>query len=92
MIFAVVVLHNGLGYLLGFFAARAFGLTLSKRKAIAIGWPKPTGSPRKASPTRNESVTGESAGGVKRSGVIQNSWACAAEAKHSAAQKIHFFM
>lgn len=36
MIFAVVVLHNGLGYLLGFFAARACGLSLSKRKAIAI--------------------------------------------------------
>ena len=36
MIFAVVVLHNGLGYLLGFFAARTFGLSLAKRKAIAI--------------------------------------------------------
>jgi bile acid:Na+ symporter, BASS family len=36
MIFAVVVLHNGLGYLLGFFAAKALGLNLSKRKAIAI--------------------------------------------------------
>ncbi|MGP4804355.1 bile acid:sodium symporter family protein [Agrobacterium cavarae] len=36
MIFAVVILHNGLGYLLGFFAAKAFGLTLAKRKAIAI--------------------------------------------------------
>jgi BASS family bile acid:Na+ symporter len=36
MIFAVVVLHNGLGYLLGFFAARACGLSLAKRKAIAI--------------------------------------------------------
>ncbi|MDI7862408.1 bile acid:sodium symporter family protein [Rhizobiaceae bacterium n13] len=36
MIFAVVVLHNGLGYLLGFTAARAFGLSLAKRKAIAI--------------------------------------------------------
>lgn len=36
MIFAVVVLHNGLGYLLGFFAAQASGLSLSKRKAIAI--------------------------------------------------------
>ena len=36
LIFAVVVLHNGLGYLLGFFAARAFGLSLAKRKAIAI--------------------------------------------------------
>lgn len=36
LIFAVVVLHNGLGYLLGFFAAKAFGLSLAKRKAIAI--------------------------------------------------------
>ncbi|WP_210049576.1 bile acid:sodium symporter family protein [Neorhizobium petrolearium] len=36
LIFAVVVLHNGLGYLLGFFAARASGLSLAKRKAIAI--------------------------------------------------------
>nr|WP_280517656.1 bile acid:sodium symporter family protein [Falsirhodobacter halotolerans] len=35
-IFAVVVLHNGLGYMVGFFAARAFGLSLAKRKAIAI--------------------------------------------------------
>lgn len=36
MIFAVVVLHNGIGYLLGFFAGKAFGLSLAKRKAIAI--------------------------------------------------------
>ncbi|OLP45070.1 bile acid:sodium symporter family protein [Rhizobium oryziradicis] len=36
MIFAVVVLHNGLGYLLGYFAAKALGLNLTKRKAIAI--------------------------------------------------------
>jgi BASS family bile acid:Na+ symporter len=36
MIFAVVVLHNGLGYLLGYFAAKAFGLSLTKRKALAI--------------------------------------------------------
>ncbi|OWJ80148.1 MULTISPECIES: bile acid:sodium symporter family protein [Haematobacter] len=36
MIFAVVVLHNGLGYLIGFFAAKAAGLSLAKRKAIAI--------------------------------------------------------
>jgi BASS family bile acid:Na+ symporter len=36
LIFAVVVLHNGLGYLFGFFAAKAFGLTLPKRKALAI--------------------------------------------------------
>ncbi|WP_075292278.1 bile acid:sodium symporter family protein [Pararhizobium arenae] len=36
MIFVIVVLHNGLGYLLGFFAAKASGLSLAKRKAIAI--------------------------------------------------------
>lgn len=36
LIFAVVVLHNATGYLLGFFAGRAFGLSLAKRKAIAI--------------------------------------------------------
>lgn len=36
MIFAVVVLHNGVGYLLGYFAARATGLSVAKRKAIAI--------------------------------------------------------
>ncbi len=36
MIFAVVVLHNGLGLLLGYFAARAAGLSLAKRKAISI--------------------------------------------------------
>ncbi len=36
LIFLVVMLHNGLGYLLGFFAARACGLSLAKRKAIAI--------------------------------------------------------
>lgn len=36
LIFAVVVLHNGLGYLLGYFAAKASGLSLAKRKAIAI--------------------------------------------------------
>ncbi|MGE6782313.1 bile acid:sodium symporter family protein [Ensifer adhaerens] len=36
LIFAVVVLHNSLGYLLGFFAAKAAGLSLAKRKAIAI--------------------------------------------------------
>ncbi|KFI28687.1 sodium transporter [Haematobacter massiliensis] len=36
MIFAVVVLHNGLGYLIGYFAAKAAGLSLAKRKAIAI--------------------------------------------------------
>ncbi len=36
LIFSIVVLHNGLGYLLGFFTAKAFGLSLAKRKAIAI--------------------------------------------------------
>jgi len=36
LIFVVVILHNGLGYLLGFFAAKATGLSLAKRKAIAI--------------------------------------------------------
>lgn len=36
MIFAVVVLHNGIGYLLGFAAAKATGMSLAKRKAIAI--------------------------------------------------------
>lgn len=36
MIFAVVVLHNGFGYLLGFLAAKALGLNMAKRKAIAI--------------------------------------------------------
>lgn len=36
MIFAVVVLHNMLGYLIGFVAARLAGLDLAARKAIAI--------------------------------------------------------
>ncbi|MFC0201690.1 bile acid:sodium symporter family protein [Paracoccus rhizosphaerae] len=36
MIFAVVLLHNGLGYLIGFAAARLAGLDLARRKAIAI--------------------------------------------------------
>ncbi|MBD9371376.1 bile acid:sodium symporter family protein [Rhizobium sp. ARZ01] len=36
MIFAVVILHNGVGYLLGYFAARMTGLSVAKRKAIAI--------------------------------------------------------
>lgn len=36
LIFAVVVLHNGLGYLIGYLAARAGGLSMAKRKAIAI--------------------------------------------------------
>ncbi|WP_128253708.1 bile acid:sodium symporter family protein [Falsirhodobacter deserti] len=36
MIFAVVVLHNGIGFALGYTAARLFGLSLAKRKAIAL--------------------------------------------------------
>lgn len=36
MIFAVVVLHNGIGYLLGFFAARSVGMSMAKQKAISI--------------------------------------------------------
>jgi len=36
MVFVVVILHNGLGFLLGFFAAKATGLSLAQRKAIAI--------------------------------------------------------
>ncbi|TKT79093.1 bile acid:sodium symporter family protein [Aquamicrobium sp. LC103] len=36
LIFAVVVLHNGFGLALGYFAARFAGLSLAKRKAISI--------------------------------------------------------
>lgn len=36
LIIAIVILHNGLGYLLGFFAAKVLGLDLAKQKAIAI--------------------------------------------------------
>ncbi|NTF44317.1 bile acid:sodium symporter family protein [Rhizobium rhizogenes] len=36
LIFAIVVLHNGFGYLFGYFAAKLFGLSLPKRKALAI--------------------------------------------------------
>lgn len=36
MIFAVVVLHNLLGYAIGYLAARVTGLSLARRKAIAI--------------------------------------------------------
>lgn len=36
LIFLVVVLHNGLGYLIGFLAGRATGMSIAKRKAIAI--------------------------------------------------------
>lgn len=36
LIFIVVVLHNGIGYLLGFTAAKLTGMSLAKRKAIAV--------------------------------------------------------
>ncbi|NYB74978.1 bile acid:sodium symporter family protein [Sedimentibacter hydroxybenzoicus DSM 7310] len=36
LIIAIVILHNSFGYLLGFFTARVFGLSLSKQKTIAI--------------------------------------------------------
>lgn len=36
MIFAVVVLHNGLGLLLGYWLGKLSGMSVSKRKAIAI--------------------------------------------------------
>ena len=36
MIFAVVVLHNGLGLLLGYWLARMSGMSMAKRKAISI--------------------------------------------------------
>ena len=36
LIFLVVVLHNGLGYLIGGIFARIFGLSIAKQKAIAI--------------------------------------------------------
>lgn len=36
MIFAVVVLHNGLGLLLGYWLAKLSGLSVAKRKAISI--------------------------------------------------------
>lgn len=36
IIFVVVVLHNVLGYLIGFFFAKLFKMNLAKRKAIAI--------------------------------------------------------
>jgi len=35
-IFAVVVLHNGLGLLLGYLLARAFGLNVAQRKTMSI--------------------------------------------------------
>jgi bile acid:Na+ symporter, BASS family len=36
LIFAVVVLHNLLGYCLGFFFSRLFGMDLAKQKAVAL--------------------------------------------------------
>ena len=36
LIFAVVVLHNGIGYLLGFFAAKSTGLPYDAQKTLAI--------------------------------------------------------
>ena len=36
LIFAVVILHNGLGYLIGYWAARLMGLSHADNKAIAI--------------------------------------------------------
>ncbi len=36
MIFAVVVLHNGLGLLLGYWLAKLTGMDISKRKALSI--------------------------------------------------------
>lgn len=36
LIFAVVILHNGLGYLLGYLAARIFKLNYADKKAVAI--------------------------------------------------------
>ncbi|MBX8782749.1 bile acid:sodium symporter family protein [Pseudochrobactrum algeriensis] len=36
LIFLVVVLHNGIGYMLGFTAAKLTGMSLAKRKAIAV--------------------------------------------------------
>ncbi len=36
LVFAVVVLHNGLGYLVGYFAAKLFKMNLAKQKCLAI--------------------------------------------------------
>ncbi|MGG1575624.1 bile acid:sodium symporter family protein [Fictibacillus sp. NRS-1165] len=36
LIFAVVILHNVLGFLLGFFLSRLFGMNLAKQKAVAM--------------------------------------------------------
>lgn len=37
LIFAAVILHNLLGYLLGYFFAKLFGMDLAKRKAVTLG-------------------------------------------------------
>lgn len=36
LVFAVVVLHNGLGYLVGYFAAKLFKMNLAKQKCLSI--------------------------------------------------------
>ena len=36
LVFAVVVLHNGLGYLVGYMAAKMFKMNFAKRKCLAI--------------------------------------------------------
>ncbi len=36
LIMAVVILHNGFGFLLGYFTARLFGLPLAQRKSLAL--------------------------------------------------------
>ena len=36
LVFLVVILHNCLGYVFGFLLARVFGMTLPKRKTLAI--------------------------------------------------------
>ncbi|WCM61885.1 bile acid:sodium symporter family protein [Paenibacillus polymyxa] len=36
IIFGVVILHNGIGFLLGYWFAKLFGMNLSKRKAVTL--------------------------------------------------------
>ncbi|PZE19560.1 bile acid:sodium symporter family protein [Paenibacillus xerothermodurans] len=36
LIFLVVILHNGLGFVLGYFFAKLFGMNLAKRKAVTL--------------------------------------------------------
>lgn len=36
LIFAIVILHNGLGYALGYFLAKLFGMSYEDKKAVAI--------------------------------------------------------